>query len=155
MTHKNVKMNKPLGLHIILENPPEGVLFGLQKGKGSHYDIIQKQTSIGQDLHFNLTAEVKADVDGAPDFFGESIHGVRKGRFIYINIGTSAGQLNSVWSRRLKIPLSGITGAMLDKIAENAAFILETKVNGRGKDGSPNCATVKPFGGWSINMSVI
>ena len=143
-------MKKSVKLHIILENPPEGVLFGLQKGKGTHYDSIQKQTSVGRDLHFDLTAEVKADVDGLPDFFGESIHGVRNGRFIYINIGTSAGQMDSCWSRRLKIPLRNITWVMLDKISENAPFILETKVNGRGKDGSPNCATVKPFGGWSI-----
>lgn len=143
-------MKKSVKLHIILENPPEGVLFGLQKGKGTHYDSIQKQTSVGRDLHFDLTAEVKADVDGLPDFFGESIHGVRNGRFIYINIGTSAGQMDSCWSRRLKIPLRNITWVMLDKISENAPFILETRVNGRGKDGSPNCATVKPFGGWSI-----
>lgn len=147
-------MNKSLPLNIILENPPEGVLYGLQKGKGTHYDSIQKQISVAQDLHFNLTAEVKADVDGAPDFFGESVHGVRNGRFIYINIGASAGQINALWSRRLKIPLSGITWAMLGEIGENTPFILETKVNGRGKDGSPNCATVKPFGGWSISTSV-
>ncbi len=143
-------MKKTIQLHIILENPPEGVLFGLQKGKGTRYETIQKQISVAQDLHFNLTAEVKADVDGALDFFGESIHGARNGRFIYINIGTSAGQIDSCWSRRLKIPLSGITWAILDKIGENAPFILETKVNGRGKDGSPNCATVKPFGGWFV-----
>ncbi len=143
-------MKKTIQLHIILENPLEGVLFGLQKGKGTHYDTIQKQISDAQDLHFNLTADIKADVDGLPDFFGDSIHGVRNGRFIYINIGTSAGQIDSCWNRRLKIPLRNITWVMLDKILENAPFILETKVNGRDKDGSPNCATVKPFGGWSI-----
>ena len=143
-------MKKSVKLHIILENPLEGVLFGLQKGKGTDYDTIQKQISDAQDLHFNLTADIKADVDGLPDFFGDSIHGVRNGRFIYINIGTSAGQIDSCWNRRLKIPLRNITWVMLDKISENAPFILETKVNGRGKDGSPNCATVKPFGGWSI-----
>jgi Family of unknown function (DUF5990) len=146
-------MKKTIQLHITLENPPEGVLFGLQKGKGTHYDCIQKQISVAQDLHFNLTADVKADVDGAPDFLGDSIHGIRNGRFIYINIGTSAGQINSCWSRRLKIPLSGITWEMLDKTAENAPCVLETKVNGRGKDGSPSCATVKPFGGWFIKNS--
>lgn len=61
-------MKKTIQLHIILENPPEGVLYGLQKGKGTHYDCIQKQVAIGHDLHFTLSADVKADVDGAPDF---------------------------------------------------------------------------------------
>jgi Family of unknown function (DUF5990) len=27
--------------------------------------------------------------------------------------------------------------------------ILETKVPGTGRDGGPNCATVKPFEGWN------
>jgi len=27
---------------------------------------------------------------------------------------------------------------------------METSIPGTGKDGGPNCATVKPFNGWKI-----
>ncbi len=147
-------MKKNIQIHIILENPPASVDFGLQKGKGTNYQTIQRQSSNGQNVHFDLTAEVKADVDGLPDFFGDSVHGVRNGRFIYINIGASAGQVNSCWNRRLKVPLIGITWLMLDKTSDNGHLIVETRVNGCGKDGSPNCGTVKPFAGWSISSDV-
>jgi hypothetical protein len=48
------------------------------------------------------------------------------------------------WSRRLKVPLRGITWEMIER--KNS---LQTRVPGTGKDGSPTCATVKPFAGWT------
>lgn len=143
-------MTKTINLCIILEKPPPNVVFGLQKGKGTGYQTIQKQTFVAQEMRFDLTVDIKSDADALPDFFGQCIHGVRNERFIYLNIGTSAGQLDSVWSRRLKIPLTGIKWAMIDETLAGTDLILETRVNGKGKDGSPNCGTVKPFGGWYV-----
>jgi Family of unknown function (DUF5990) len=71
-------------------------------------------------------------------------------RFVYIDIGTCAGQTDTVWSRRLKIPLRGITLIMIGQLQNNTQMILETRVPGTGKDGGPNCATVKPFAGWKL-----
>ncbi|HYJ85907.1 MAG TPA: DUF5990 family protein [Pyrinomonadaceae bacterium] len=68
--------------------------------------------------------------------------------FVYIDIGTYAGQKETGWSRRLKVPLRGITWDMID--GAMAAGQLETRVPGTGKDGSPSCATVKPFPGWKL-----
>jgi hypothetical protein len=34
-------------------------------------------------------------------------------------------------------------------------IIAQTRVPGALKDGSPNCATVKPFGGWTIRLASI
>jgi hypothetical protein len=61
------------------------------------------------------------------------------------SIGTYAGQVDSCWSRRLKIPLAGITMKMLQ-----AGNVLEARVPGTGRDGSPSCATVKDFEGWKL-----
>jgi hypothetical protein len=72
-------------------------------------------------------------------------------RFIYIDIGTAAGQAD-IWSRRLKIPLTGITWSVIDQVNASSKAVLETHVPGTGKDGSPNCATVKPFDGWRVKM---
>jgi hypothetical protein len=54
-----------------------------------------------------------------------------------------AGQTDSAWSRKLKVPLAGITGTMLA-----AGGILETCVPGTGRDGGPACATIQDFDGW-------
>ena len=48
-----------------------------------------------------------------------------------------------MWNRRLKIPLVGITQSQIDEILITQG-VLETSVPGTGKDGGPNCATVKP-----------
>ena len=136
-------MERELTLRIILEKPPAGVYFGLQKGRGSDYGTVQTQKSKSTDLHFEFTARLKSGPgDGPPDFLGPFVQGPAGGRFVYIDIGTYAGQVDSCWSRRLKVPLSGITWEMID------GGIVETRVPGTGRDGGPNCATVKPFDGW-------
>ena len=145
-------MSHEIALKIILENPPAGVVFGIQKGSGNNYETIQKQISGTAALHFNFSITVKWNKDGSPNFLGAFVQGPPGERFIYIDIGTAAGDINSVWSRRLKIPLKGITMEMINKLLTGSAMILETKVPGTGKDGGPNCATVKPFSGWYLSQ---
>jgi hypothetical protein len=141
-----------LTLHIVLQTPPAGVDFGLQKGSGNNYETVQIQHSKGQDLHFNLTVESKGDnqKDQLPDFKGPFVQGPVMSRFIYIDIGTYAGTANALFGRRLKIPLTGITWEMIDQLKTDAKAVLKTQVPGTGKDGTPNCATVKPFDGWKV-----
>ena len=43
-----------------------------------------------------------------------------------------------------------ITWKDIDQLIANPNLIMETSVPGTGKDGGPNCATVKPFNGWKI-----
>ena len=122
-------------LRIVLEKPPAGVDYGLQKGSGSKYETVQLQRGDGGDLRFDFTL--------SDTLRGPYVQGPKDGRFVYIDIGTAAGQLGTCWSRRLKIPLGGITPEM---IATGA--ILEARVHGTARDGGPACATPKPFGGW-------
>jgi hypothetical protein len=125
----------------------------LQKGRGSGYETIQTQRSEAQDLHFEFTVGVRdSPKDGLPDFLGPFVQGPAGDRFVYIDIGTYAGQTDTGWSRRLKIPLRGITWEMVAQ-AESSGAALETRVPGTGRDGGPNCATVKPFGGWMPVLS--
>ena len=138
-------MDDELTLRIILERPTAGVDFGLQKGRGSEYETVQTQKSKGNDLRFECNVRVNRGRDDTPNFLGPFVQGPAGQRFIYVDIGTYAGQTETCWSRRLKIPLSGITWEMID-----AAKTLETRVPGSAKDGSPACAAVKPFAGWRI-----
>lgn len=122
-------------LRIVLQQPPAGVDFALQKGRGSAYETVLKKRSKGGDLEFDFTVTVKAGRDGSPDFAGPFVQGPSSERFVYIDIGTYAGQTNTPWSRRLKIPLSGITWDMV-----KARAVLFARVPGTGTDGGPSCA---------------
>ena len=143
-------MESELTLQIILIKPTKEVDFGLQQGAGNDYETIQKQRSTGQDLFFKFPIKIKGErkKDLLPKFSGSFAQGPAANKFIYIDIGTYAGQTNTGWSRRLKIPLTGITWEDIDKLISNPHLILEAIVPGTGRDGGPNCATVKPFDGW-------
>ena len=134
---------------ITLLKPPAGVDFGLQKGAGSRYETVQRQRSEGKDLGFEFNARLKTNDNALPAFSGAFVQGPPSGKFVYIDIGTYAGQKDSGWSRRLKIPLTGLTAETLQKLKE-PTVILEAKVNGTGKDGGPTCGTIKPFQGWHV-----
>ena len=143
-------MQSEITLQIILIKPTPGVMFGLQKGSGSNYETVEKQIPVSNDLSFKFTITVKGDrsKDKYPRFSGSFVQGPAGNKFVYIDIGTYAGQPDTIWSRRLKIPLTGITWKDIDSLSELS--ILQTSVPGTGKDGGPNCATVKPFAGWHI-----
>lgn len=146
-------MEHELTFRIILEKPPVGVDFALQMGKGSNYETIQNQRSGPGDLRFEFAARVVIAKGAEPNLLGPFVQGPPGARFVYLDIGTAAGQMDSPWSRRLKIPLTGITSQIVNQIAQNPKLILETHVPGTGKDGGPNCATVKPFAGWKLVSS--
>jgi Family of unknown function (DUF5990) len=141
-------MERELTLRIVLEEPPAGVDFAVQKGRGSVYETVQTQRAKGGDLQFEFTVGAEGPSNAtAPDFRGPVVQGPRGQRFVYIDIGTYAGQTDTPWSRRLKIPLTGITWDLIDRASANG---LETRVLGTGRDGGPTCGTVKPFDGWKI-----
>lgn len=135
-----------LTLRIIVSQPPTGVDFALQKGNGSNYEPVQKQRSSGKDLTFEFQPSIReGDSDRIADCAGPFVQGPRGKRFVYVDIGTYAGQADSCWSRRLKIPLEGIPAKVV-----RSGGVLEARVPGTGKDGGPNCATVKDFEGWKV-----
>ena len=135
-------------LRIVLEQPPPGVDFGIQKGRGAIYETIQTQRSQGGDLVFEFSFVLKSAPGGQSDFGGDIVQGPRGGRFVYVDIGTYAGQRDTPWSRRLKIPLSGISAEALRRVMSKGG-VLEARVPGTGRDGGPSCASVKEFAGWT------
>ncbi|HBI18961.1 MULTISPECIES: DUF5990 family protein [unclassified Brevundimonas] len=67
-------------------------------------------------------------------------------RFVYIAIGTSAGQHASEWSRRAKIDVHDISADMLTQARQGR--VLEIILPGRARNGGPACATVRPLQAW-------
>lgn len=145
------RMEAEVRVRIVLIAPPAGVDFGIQEGKGSNYKTIQKQRSKGADLTFEFMVTIKDNRDdGLPNFLGPLTQGPTTGRFIYIDIGKLAGQSDSCWERRVKVPLSGITWDVIEKASTDPKLSLEARLPGTGRDGGPSCATVKPTEGWKL-----
>jgi hypothetical protein len=141
-------MDRELILRITIENAPAGVDFALQKGKGSKYETVQVQRSGEGDLQFEFVVVLRTKAKSVHDFFGPFVQGPPSERFVYIDIGTYAGQKNTDISRRLKIPLYSMDRDTLNHVLLNKNIQLETRVAGTARDGGPNCGTVRPFNGW-------
>ncbi len=138
-------------LRVVLVAPPPGVDFGIQEGKGNDYKTIAVQRSKVGSLSLECTIQVKGNRnDGPPNFGGPISQGPPTGRFIYVDIGKLAGQIDSGWQRRIKIPLEGITWEMIDSVLDKPKRWLQATIPGTGKDGGPSCATVKPIDGWKV-----
>jgi hypothetical protein len=135
-------------LQVILNATPVGVDFGLQKGSGSLYETVQRQRGNGNSIQMECDIRIKKDQNGHIDFSGPFVQGPPGVRFIYIDIGIAAGQHDSEWSRRLKIPLSGYlhTGGEPSNLPPGSIF--QCTINAIGKDGGPACGSVKNFDGW-------
>lgn len=133
-------------LRITLVGPPAGVLFGIQHGPGQ---VPHRSRAHGETLSLDTSIEVSDSP--RPIFYGESTQGPPAGRFVYVNSGTLAGDSESCWTRRAKVPLAGITRALVDEVRAHAGALLEARIEGKSKDGGPVCASVALLdGGWRI-----
>lgn len=121
-------------LRLTLDKPTSDVDFGLQKGRGGAYEVVQRQRSSGGDLVFEVPVTIKTGRDGLPDFAGPYVQGAAGERFFYIDIGTYAGQTGTEWSRRLKVPLSG----MFTRLGPHEVY--SANIPGTARDGGPSCA---------------
>jgi hypothetical protein len=142
-------MERELSLRITLVHPPRDVVFCLQHGK---QEIVSPVRASGDDLSFELSVRVRdGRTDGLPNFLGPFTQGPPAGRFVYVNSGTSAGQADSRWTRRAKVPLSGITWPLIEEALAAPDAVLEVRIAGASGDGGPACATVPLLeGGWHL-----
>jgi hypothetical protein len=69
-------MPRELTFRIVIERPPEGVDFALQKGSGSGYEPVQRQRSGGNDLTFEFQPSIRPGIsDGIAALGGPFVQG--------------------------------------------------------------------------------
>lgn len=135
-------------LRITVVAPPADIAHAMQHGRD---ELHQRTRSTGADLHFDFTVRVRAAAKGGLNFLGPFTQGPPSARFVYVNMGTAAGDARSPWSRRAKVPLMGITEALVDQVLKTPGARLEARYAGTAKDGLPSCASVKLLGdGWTL-----
>ena len=146
-------MKSEVQIRLVLVDPPAGVDFGIQRGAGTDYESVLVQQRKRGDLSFDFSMTVVENrKDGLPNFQGPFAQGPPAGRFIYVDVGTYAGQKNTRWSRRMKVPLQGLTWPLIRKVMDKPDAKLSARIPGTGKDGGPNCATVKLLGTWQVTQ---
>ena len=144
-------MKAEVPIRLVLVDPPPGVDFGIQRGNGSDYEslFVQRRNSGDVLFDFSLTV-VDNRKDGLPNFQGPFAQGPPAGRFVYVDVGTYAGQKDTPWSRRMKVPLRGISWPLIRKAMSKQQYRLSARIPGTGKDGGPSCATVRLLDGWQV-----
>jgi hypothetical protein len=135
-----------VAIRITLLRPPAGVSFCVQ---GRNQERLDRIESTGTDLSFDLTV-LAARIGGKLRLFGDVTQGPPAARFVYVCSGTSAGQQESCWTRRAKVPLAGITWENVVELQDRPAARLEASFQGTAKDGGPSCATVPLQGAWRL-----
>ena len=144
-------MKSIVPLRIVLVDPPPDVLFGVQRGRGPGYTTELAQQRKRGDLSFDFSIVVSDNrKDGAPNFLGDYVQGPASRRFVYIDVGTYAGQKDTHWARRIIIRLDGITWPPIQQVQAQPGYRLAATIPGRGKDGTPSCATVPIADGWRL-----
>ena len=144
-------MNTEVPLRLVLVDPPPAIDYGIQRGRGSQYETVHVQQRKRGDLAFDFSLTVTDNrKDGLPNFQGPFAQGPPTKRFVYIDVGTYAGQKNTPWARRMIVPLQGITWELIHRAVRKPGHRLSARIPGTGKDGGPNCATVQVLGGWEI-----
>jgi hypothetical protein len=124
---------EPLSIRLIcLEPPPElyegePTEFGLQdRDQRLHAGLQQVDGS----LCFSFEIEVRT-TDDSVAFAGPFVHGKRGDQFLYLSQRRPAGD----WIKRLKIPLSGISSALLAQIPVGGG--LTARISGAGAARTP------------------
>ncbi len=142
-------MKTQLEFRIIVEHPLAGVIYAVQQGRSALLAPLAKSKK-ELVFEFPLTiADIEAD---PPRLTGEFSQGPSKKRFIYVNSGSAAHQLNTPWSRRAKVPLYGLKRSILAEALKDwsEAVVLEARIHGLAKDGGPACATIPLLSDWAI-----
>lgn len=148
-TAKKNSSSESLALRIIVLDPPPNILWALQLGQD---EMVKPSAVTKSRICFDFAVEV---FDGGPkDGFrlrGPAVQGRPGERFVYLRIGTYAGQTGTDVARRAKIGLEGITRTLLDAVSAKRDGVLEVQFAGTDSKGGAACATVPLLGkGWYV-----
>ncbi len=131
-------MTEIITLRLTIADPVSGLHYWRQDAKNQPHDI---RLATHAPLTFDMAVELRSDGKLGGTWVRRE---GKERRFVYIAIGGVMPGLPVV-SRRAKIDVHDIPAALLKPGA-----VITATLPGRGKDGTPACATVRPLTPWTI-----
>jgi hypothetical protein len=140
-----------LPIRIVVVDPVPGLSIALQRGQAAKAELFPPASQSAEAVVFDLEVTVDGRLaDGQPRLLGAAVQGPPKGRFVYLAVGTYAGQRASSWGGRIKVPLSGLSWKQLEALAPGQRLV--AKVPGRSPKGGPALASVQLSApGWQVD----
>ena len=143
-------LSVPLRIH--LRNPPKGIAFCLQKGKGANSTRPDYLESDGSTLTFELNVDARqGKVPGTTNFLGPFAQGTPTARFFYICVGRCNALVEPQWSGRVKIHLASIAWSTVVAVNDDPKAILTAGYDASTPNGQPALASVDLNGGWTLS----
>ena len=137
-------MKQSLKIRLIVTDPHPDAHYAMQRGKSD----LHPPVALSNPLVFDFVVQV--DTSKSPiGLTGEFTQGPPSKRFVYVNSGSYAGAVGTSWSRRAKVPITGITAPLANE-ALASGQALEARVHGKAKDGGPFCASVPLASEWTL-----
>jgi hypothetical protein len=130
-----------LPLRIVVERPPAGAVIALQRGASGKAELVGPVSASPEAFVFEFAVTVNgAGANGGPRLLGACVQGPPDGRFVYLNSGAYAGWPGATGGRRAKVPLGGLSWALIEALP--AGGRLEAHIAGTARDGGVACASV-------------
>lgn len=130
-------MTETVTLRLTIADPVPGLHYWRQDAKNAPRDI---RLSTDAPLTFDMAVDLRPDGKLGGTWVRRE---GKERRFVYIAIGGAMPDLPVV-SRRAKIDVHDIPATLLKPGA-----VIATTLPGRGRDGTPACATVRPLTPWT------
>jgi hypothetical protein len=126
-----------LPIRIVVEDPVPGMAMALQRGKA---ELLPPTSASAEAVAFDLSVTVEGDLpDGRPRLLGPFVQGPLAARFIYLAVGRYAGQAESPWGGRVKVPLTGLGWSEIEALGAGARLV--ARIAGTSPRGGPALAS--------------
>ena len=140
-----------LPIRIVVVDPVPGLSIALQRGQAAKAELIPPASQSSEAVVFDIEVTVDGRLaDGRPRLLGPAVQGPPKARFVYLAVGTYAGQTASSWGGRIKVPLGGLPRDQMDALAPGQRLV--ARIAGRSPKGGPSLASVQLLApGWQVD----
>ena len=131
-----------LPLCIVVEDPIQGLALALQRGQAGKAALLAPARNTSAAVVFELEVTVDGSLpDGRPRLLGPFVQGPPDARFVYLAVGRRAGQAESQWDGRVKVPLGELGWEHIEALPPLRRLV--ARIAGQSPKGGPALATTR------------